>query len=113
MKITIKDKEYNSGALTITKHQAIVKAWNACEGKDLFQEPYTEEQLKELSAAMALCFGLKAEDIIENVSVEEIIYFYYGIQTETMERFNALFPEVEENFTDGSGGLPEESQPDN
>lgn len=113
MKITIKDKEYESGNLTIAKHQAVVKAWNACEGKDLFQKPYTEEQLKELSAAMAQCFGVNMEDISDNVSVEEIIYFYYGIQTETMERFNALFPEVEENFTDGSDELPEESQPNN
>ncbi|ADO38076.1 hypothetical protein [Eubacterium callanderi] len=113
MKITIKDKEYDSGAFTIAKHQAVVKAWNACEGKDLFKEPYTEEQLKELSSAMALCFGLKPEEITENVSVEEITYFFYGIQNETINKFNALFLEVEENFTNGSDELPNELQPDN
>lgn len=112
MKITIKDKEYDSGAFTIAKHQAVVKAWNACEGKDLFKDPYTEEQLKELSGAMALCFGLKPEEIIENVSVEEIIYFFFGIQNETINQFNDLFPEVKENFTNGSEELPEASQPD-
>lgn len=97
MKITIKNKEFDSGKMTLSKYKKYTEVRDKLSEKD----GYTYEDLEDMIDISVFVFDnqFTKEDIEEDFEVDEIIYNFLRIDIEIVEKLDNKIKKTNKLFT--------------
>lgn len=96
MKITVKNKEYDSGKITRSKY----KKYSTVRDKLTSTDFFTDEDLDGMVASLVDLFGKQftEDDINEDFEISDIIYNFSRIDFEIGEKVNKKIESTKELF---------------
>lgn len=97
MKITIKNKEFDSGKMTLSKYKKYTEIRDKLSEKD----GYTYEDLEDMIDILVFVFDnqFTKEDIEEDFEVDEIIYNFLRVDIEIVEKLDKKIEKTNKLFT--------------
>lgn len=97
MKITIKNKEFDSGKMTLSKYKKYTEVRDKLSEKD----GYSYEDLEDMIDILVFIFDnqFTKEDLEEDLEVDEIIYNFLRIDIEIVEKLDKKIEKTNKLFT--------------
>ncbi|MDK0804026.1 hypothetical protein P5E47_03045 [Clostridium perfringens] len=103
MKITVKNKEYDSGKLVRSKYKAYSELRDKILSKQEDGKSYNEEDLDNMVSVLVKIFDnqFTEDDINDDMDVADIIFNFTSIDFSIMEKLDKKVEKVNEAFTNG------------
>ena len=103
MKITVKNKEYDSGKLVRSKYKAYSELRDKILSKQEDGKSYNEEDLDNMVSVLVKIFDnqFTEDDINDDMDVADIIFNFTSIDFSIMEKLDKKVEKVNEAFTKG------------
>ena len=97
MKITIKNKEFNSKKMTLSNYKKYTEVRDRISEKD----GYSYEDLEDMIDVLVFTFDnqFTNDDIEEDLEVDEIIYNFLRLDIEIFEKLNKKIDKTNKLFT--------------
>lgn len=96
MKITIKNKEFDSGKMTLSKYKKYTEVRDRISEKD----GYSYEDLEDMIDVLVIIFDdqFTKEDVEEDLEIDEIIYNFLRSDIEIFEKLDKKIEKTNELF---------------